>query len=116
VILSYRRTIIAPNLFKWQRMVETPFWKANLSYRFVIVGGGNVVGYVARTFVENGMADGKLCIVSKESVAPYKRPSLTKAYMFPLDKKPARLSGFHTCVGSGGKRQTPEWYKDKGIE
>ncbi|GAB2296783.1 Monodehydroascorbate reductase, chloroplastic/mitochondrial, partial [Dionaea muscipula] len=24
--------------------------------------------------------------------------------------------GFHTCVGSGGERQTAEWYKEKGIE
>lgn len=89
---------------------------ANENREVVIVGGGNAAGYAARTFVENGMADGKLCIVSKESVAPYERPALTKAYLFPLDKKPARLPGFHTCVGSGGERQTPEWYKDKGIE
>ncbi|XWS61721.1 hypothetical protein CRYUN_Cryun07bG0150400 [Craigia yunnanensis] len=26
------------------------------------------------------------------------------------------LFGFHTCVGSGGERQTPEWYKEIGIE
>lgn len=36
--------------------------------RFVIVGGGNAAGYAARTFVEHGMADGKLCIVSKEVI------------------------------------------------
>lgn len=24
--------------------------------------------------------------------------------------------GFHTCVGGGGERQTPDWYKEKGIE
>ncbi|XP_024045219.1 monodehydroascorbate reductase, chloroplastic/mitochondrial isoform X3 [Citrus clementina] len=63
---------------------------ANENREFVIVGGGNAAGYAARTFVEHGMADGRLCIVSKE--------------------------GFHTCVGSGGERQTPEWYKEKGIE
>ncbi|CAI9094154.1 OLC1v1029844C1 [Oldenlandia corymbosa var. corymbosa] len=62
------------------------------------------------------MANGKLCIVSKEAFAPYERPALTKAYLFPLDKKPARLPGFHTCVGSGGERQTPDWYKEQGIE
>lgn len=28
----------------------------------------------------------------------------------------ARLPGFHTSVGGGGERQTPEWYKEKGIE
>lgn len=32
----------------------------------MIVGGGNAAGYAARTFVEHGMANGKLCIVSKE--------------------------------------------------
>ncbi|KAJ4712011.1 Monodehydroascorbate reductase [Melia azedarach] len=89
---------------------------ANENREFVIVGGGNAAGYAARTFVEHGMADGRLCIVSKEAHAPYERPALTKAYLFPLDKKPARLPGFHTCVGSGGERQTPEWYKEKGIE
>ncbi|KDP25386.1 hypothetical protein JCGZ_20542 [Jatropha curcas] len=89
---------------------------SNENREFVIVGGGNAAGYAARTFAEHGMADGRLCIVSKEPYAPYERPALTKAYLFPLDKKPARLPGFHTCVGSGGERQTPEWYKEKGIE
>ncbi|KAL0297591.1 UNVERIFIED_CONTAM: Monodehydroascorbate reductase, chloroplastic/mitochondrial [Sesamum radiatum] len=89
---------------------------ANENREFVIVGGGNAAGYAARTFVEHGLADGRLCIVSKEAYAPYERPALTKGYLFPLDKKPARLPGFHTCVGSGGERQTPDWYKEKGIE
>ncbi|KAK4559304.1 hypothetical protein RGQ29_008503 [Quercus rubra] len=89
---------------------------ANENREFVIVGGGNAAGYAARTFVEHDMANGRLCIVSKEAYAPYERPALTKAYLFPLDKKPARLPGFHTCVGSGGERQTPDWYKEKGIE
>ncbi|KAK9276671.1 hypothetical protein L1049_006207 [Liquidambar formosana] len=89
---------------------------ANENREFVIVGGGNAAGYAARTFVEHGMADGRLCIVSKEAYAPYERPALTKAYLFPPDKKPARLPGFHTCVGSGGERQPPDWYKEKGIE
>ncbi|KAG4391582.1 hypothetical protein GLYMA_05G211502v4 [Glycine max] len=62
------------------------------------------------------MADGRLCIVTKEPYAPYERPALTRAYLFPPDKKPARLPGFHTCVGSGGERQTPEWYKENVIE
>jgi monodehydroascorbate reductase (NADH) len=30
------------------------------------MGGGNATGYTARTFIEHGMADGRLCIVSKE--------------------------------------------------
>ncbi|XP_021757554.1 monodehydroascorbate reductase 5, mitochondrial-like [Chenopodium quinoa] len=89
---------------------------SNDNREYVIVGGGNAAGYAARTFVEHGLADGKLCIVTKEAYAPYERPALTKGYLFPLDKKPARLPGFHTCVGSGGERQTPEWYQEKGIE
>lgn len=32
----------------------------------MIVGGGNAAGYAARSFVEHGMADGKLCIVTRE--------------------------------------------------
>lgn len=41
-------------------------------FRFVIVGGGNAAGYAARTFVEHDMADGRLCIVSKEvRLAPF---------------------------------------------
>ena len=43
----------------------------------------------------------------------YERPALSKAYLFP--EKPARLPGFHTCVGGGGERQEPEWYAEKGI-
>ncbi|KAJ4839143.1 Monodehydroascorbate reductase, chloroplastic/mitochondrial [Turnera subulata] len=89
---------------------------SNENREYVIVGGGNAAGYAARTLVEHGMADGRLCIVTKEPHAPYERPALTKGYLFPLDKKPARLPGFHTCVGSGGERQTPDWYKEKGIE
>lgn len=27
---------------------------------------------------------------------------------------PARLPGFHVCVGSGGERLLPEWYQEKG--
>ncbi|KAK4559305.1 hypothetical protein RGQ29_008503 [Quercus rubra] len=68
---------------------------ANENREFVIVGGGNAAGYAARTFVEHDMANGRLCIVSKEAYAPYERPALTKAYLFPLDKKPARLPMFY---------------------
>ncbi|KAL5995719.1 Monodehydroascorbate reductase, chloroplastic/mitochondrial [Asimina triloba] len=107
---------IASNTFRRASFVASSAAFANENREYVIVGGGNSAGYAARTFVEQGMADGRLCIVSKESVAPYERPALTKGYLFPLDKKPARLPGFHTCVGSGGERQTPEWYKEHGIE
>lgn len=88
----------------------------NENREFVIIGGGNAAGYAARSFVEHGMANGRLCIVSKEAFAPYERPALTKGYLFPSDKKPARLQGFHTCVGSGGEKQTPDWYEEQVIE
>lgn len=87
-----------------------------MSKKYVIVGGGNAAGYAACAFTEHGVQAGNLCIISKEKVPPYERPALTKAYLFPLDKNPARLPAFHTCVGTGGPCQTNEWYKEKGIE
>eukprot|EP00250_Pteridium_aquilinum_P015607 c22670_g1_i1 orf=162-1634(+) len=89
---------------------------ADLSKEYVIVGGGNSAGYAIRAFTEHGVEGEKICVVAKEKVPPYERPALTKAYLFPLDKSPARLPGFHTCVGTGNPRQTDEWYKEKGIE
>lgn len=43
----------------------------------------------------------------------YERPALSKAYLFP--ESPARLPGFHTCVGGGGSVQKPEFYTEHGI-
>eukprot|EP00270_Netrium_digitus_P000290 TRINITY_DN1027_c0_g1_i1.p1 TRINITY_DN1027_c0_g1~~TRINITY_DN1027_c0_g1_i1.p1 ORF type:complete len:433 (+),score=147.81 TRINITY_DN1027_c0_g1_i1:135-1433(+) len=85
-----------------------------LSYKFVILGGGVAAGYAADEFVKGGISPGQLAIVSKEAVAPYERPALSKAYLFP--ESPARLPGFHTTVGSGGERHLPEWYAEKGID
>ncbi|KAK4281626.1 hypothetical protein QN277_013095 [Acacia crassicarpa] len=84
------------------------------SFKYVIVGGGVAAGYAAREFAKQGLKPGELAIVSKEAVAPYERPALSKAYLFP--ESPARLPGFHVCVGSGGERLLPEWYAEKGIE
>ncbi|KAF9594982.1 hypothetical protein IFM89_035755 [Coptis chinensis] len=87
---------------------------AEKSFKYVIIGGGVSAGYAAREFAQQGVKPGELAIISKEKVAPYERPALSKAYLFP--EAPARLPGFHTCVGSGGERQLPEWYTEKGIE
>ena len=38
----------------------------------------------------------------------------TKKYLHPT--QPARLPGFHTCVGSNGARQDAEWYAAQGIK
>ncbi|XP_022144639.1 monodehydroascorbate reductase, seedling isozyme-like [Momordica charantia] len=87
---------------------------AEKSFKYVIVGGGVSAGYAAREFVKLGLRPGELAIISKEAVAPYERPALSKGYLFP--ESPARLPGFHVCVGSGGEKLLPEWYKEKGIE
>ncbi|XP_022972689.1 monodehydroascorbate reductase, seedling isozyme [Cucurbita maxima] len=87
---------------------------ADKTFKYVIVGGGVAAGYAAREFAKQGLNAGELAIISKEAVAPYERPALSKAYLFP--ESPARLPGFHVCVGSGGERLLPEWYKEKGIE
>ncbi|KAE8729305.1 Monodehydroascorbate reductase [Hibiscus syriacus] len=87
---------------------------AEKSFKYVIVGGGVAAGYAAREFAKQGVQPGELAIISKEAVAPYERPALSKGYLFP--EGAARLPGFHVCVGSGGERLLPEWYKEKGIE
>uniref|UniRef100_A0A7S3QQJ3 monodehydroascorbate reductase (NADH) n=1 Tax=Dunaliella tertiolecta TaxID=3047 RepID=A0A7S3QQJ3_DUNTE len=82
-------------------------------YANVTIGGGNAAGYVAKEFVAQGLGKGELAIISDEGVCAYERPALSKAYLAP--EGPARLPGFHTSVGGGGERQTPEWYAEKGI-
>ena len=83
-------------------------------FKYAIIGGGNSSGYAAKQFIELGGAPGELCIISDEAAVSYERPALSKAYLFP--ENAARLPGFHTCVGGGGERQSPEWYKEHGIE
>ncbi|KAG9455055.1 hypothetical protein H6P81_007959 [Aristolochia fimbriata] len=87
---------------------------AEKHFKYVILGGGVSAGYAAREFAKHALKPGELAIISKEAVAPYERPALSKAYLFP--ESPARLPGFHVCVGSGGERLLPEWYTQKGIE
>ncbi|XP_003574924.1 monodehydroascorbate reductase 4, cytosolic [Brachypodium distachyon] len=83
-------------------------------FKYLVLGGGVAAGYAAREFAKHGLQPGELAIISKESVAPYERPALSKGYLAPQNA--ARLPGFHTCVGSGGEKLLPEWYADKGIE
>ncbi|XLU24474.1 hypothetical protein S245_060540, partial [Arachis hypogaea] len=40
-------------------------------------------GYAARKFAKQGLKPGELAIISKEVVAPYECPALSKAYLFP---------------------------------
>jgi monodehydroascorbate reductase (NADH) len=83
------------------------------NYKYVFLGGGNAGGYAAKQYVALGGEAGQLAIITDEPVVAYERPALSKAYLAP--ENPARLPGFHTCVGGGGERQTPEWYTEKGI-
>lgn len=87
---------------------------AEKHFKYIVLGGGVSGGYAAREFVKQGVKPGELAIISAEAVAPYERPALSKAYLFP--EGTARLPGFHVCVGSGGERLLPEWYKENGIE
>ncbi|KAI3696687.1 hypothetical protein L6452_29169 [Arctium lappa] len=86
---------------------------AEKCFKYVIIGGGVSAGYAAREFEKQGVNPNELAIISKEAVAPYERPALSKGYMLP--EGAARLPGFHVCVGSGGERLSPEWYTEKGI-
>lgn len=71
-VLVPRKSLQLLGLRLWSEWVVSGEWNAYAvigvlrGCRYVIVGGGNAAGYAARTFVEHGMADGRLCIVSKE--------------------------------------------------
>lgn len=83
------------------------------TYKYMIIGAGNAAGYAARQFIQLGkLKPNDLCLVGAEPVLPYERPALSKAVLVN-DK--VRLPGFHTCVGGGGERQTPDWYENNGI-
>eukprot|EP00210_Caulerpa_lentillifera_P005211 g4978.t1 len=84
------------------------------SFRYVVLGGGNASGYAANRFIKNGVNPEEICVITDEPVVAYERPALSKGFLFP--DNPARLPGFHTCVGMGLERQDAEWYKDKKME
>ena len=107
--LVEEKTIAAKELLKRGSVYESQ----EKCFKYVILGGGVSAGYAAREFARQGLKKGELAIISREAVAPYERPALSKAYLFP--KQPARLPGFHVCVGSGGERLLREWYREKGI-
>lgn len=99
----------AKELVKKGGLYESP----ELCFKYVILGGGVSAGYAAREFARQGFKRGELAIVSREAVAPYERPALSKAYLFP--KSPSRLPDFHVCVGSGGETFRREWYTENGV-
>lgn len=86
---------------------------ATRRFRTVFLGGGNSAGYFAAEAVKHGLPKGELAILSAEAVVSYERPALSKAYLAPA--APARLPGFHACVGGGGSRQEAGWYEERGI-
>ena len=89
----------------------------------LFLGGGNAAGYFAAEYDKIVSADptlrdsafgGSLAIVSAESQVSYERPALSKTYL--ASKTPARLPGFHTCVGGGGEKLEASWYESKDIK
>jgi monodehydroascorbate reductase (NADH) len=87
---------------------------AEKHFKYVHLGGGQSGGYVAAEFVKNGLKPGELAIITAEKAVSYERPTLSKGFLKP--DSPPRLPGFHSCVGGGGDKQEPAWYKEKGIE
>ena len=83
------------------------------SRSIVVVGAGNAAGYLVRALVSHGLGK-NVTLIGAEDVAPYERPAPTKGFLHA--QNPPRLPGFHTCVGGGGERQTPEWYVEHGVE
>ncbi|KAL3158044.1 hypothetical protein ABBQ32_011653 [Trebouxia sp. C0010 RCD-2024] len=83
-------------------------------FKYVYLGGGQGGGYAAAEFVKQGLKPGELGIVTADHYVSYERPTLSKGYL-KAEGAP-RLPGFHACVGGGGEKQTPDWYKEKGIE
>jgi monodehydroascorbate reductase (NADH) len=81
-------------------------------FRTVLISG-NAGGYFAAEAVARGLPKGDLAIITAERHVSYERPALSKAYLAPTN--PARLPGFHACVGGGGARQEPAWYEERGI-
>ena len=90
--------------------------------RVVIAGAGNSAGYVACALVtlstasltkNNNNEQLRVTMIGEERHHPYERPALTKGFLH--EEKPARLPGFHACVGGGGERQTKEWYEGHGV-
>ena len=51
------------------------------SFKYVIIGGGMVAGFVAKEMVKQGLLEGELCILSADTQAPYQRPPLSKGFL-----------------------------------
>lgn len=83
-------------------------------FKYIVVGGGNASGYVAREFVNLGVEKHELLIFTEEGAVAYERPALSKGFMVP--EVGSKLPGFYTCAGGGTAKQDPLWYSDNGIE
>ncbi|KAL5548002.1 hypothetical protein UlMin_003233 [Ulmus minor] len=107
--LVYEKTLEGKELLQRGSVYESK----EKHFKYIILGGGVAAGYAAREFANQGVKPGELAIISKEEVAPYERPALSKAYLYP--ERPARLPHFHVCVGTGGERLLPQWYRERKI-
>src|SRR5579859_3425077 len=70
----------------------------------VILGGGMVAGYAAKEFVEHGLRNGELAMLSADSAAPYERPPLSKGFLAGKDREDAIIIN------------QEDFYREHGIE
>jgi NADPH-dependent 2,4-dienoyl-CoA reductase/sulfur reductase-like enzyme len=74
------------------------------SAKFVMVGGGMVAGYAAKTLVELGLKPAELTILSADTAVPYERPPLSKGFLSGKESEEAiRIS-------------PPDFYRTHGID
>jgi NADPH-dependent 2,4-dienoyl-CoA reductase/sulfur reductase-like enzyme len=57
------------------------------SYKYIIIGGGTTAGYAAKSFTEQNIKKGELCIISAEPFLPMNRPPLSKDYLKDKNQK-----------------------------
>jgi NADPH-dependent 2,4-dienoyl-CoA reductase/sulfur reductase-like enzyme len=74
------------------------------SYKYVILGGGMIAGYLAKEYVEAGGKAGDLAIISADDAMPYERPPLSKSFLAGKDDE-------HSVLIS-----QPEFYTEHHIE
>jgi 3-phenylpropionate/trans-cinnamate dioxygenase ferredoxin reductase component len=60
-------------------------------YSTIVLGGGMVAGYAAKEFVERGLKQGELGIVSADDALPYERPPLSKSFLAGKDDEQSVL-------------------------
>lgn len=74
------------------------------SFRYLILGGGVAAGYAAQAFVDAGVEEGQVAIISADNALPYERPPLSKDYLAGEQQKQEILIN------------KPDFYGEHGIQ